>query len=166
MKKTKHLSSKLTSIQEYPFILKKEADKMKIYCPDLDLSYDQLPIAQNLAPHQRPHYFQMLGIAILKAWQQGEAKKEDLSKANKKVPLPSSELTPSSHQTEKLLSPPEIARRKGCHRDTVRRAIDRGELEFIRTAGGHRRVPQTLAEKWIKAHKNRLKGRPKNERLI
>ncbi|MCB0414572.1 MAG: excisionase family DNA-binding protein [Bdellovibrionales bacterium] len=154
------LSAKLLSIQEYPFIIKRQVDKLVIYSPDLNLSYSELPIIQKLSPSQKPHYFQMLGIAVLKAWQKGELKKEEMIKKHLSVPLPSEDLVPSRPLNEPLLSPIQIAKKMGCHKDTIRRAIDRGELKCTMTPGGHRKVLQSVAEEWVRSSQVRPKGRP------
>lgn len=53
-------------------------------------------------------------------------------------------------QDDVMLSPGEVARRFGVDPKTVIRWADSGQIEHIRTPGGHRRFPAAAVEKLLK----------------
>lgn len=159
-----NIEEKLRSIQDYPFIIRRELDRIKIYSPDLGVQFSELPTVQKLNKSSRKKYYEMLGVAVLKAWHLGEQTRDEMWKKYGSIPLPSKTHIPTEPVKEKLLTPQEVAERKACHVQTVRRAIDREELVAIITPGGHRKILETQAEDWIKKIPTRKKGRPKTYR--
>jgi len=53
---------------------------------------------------------------------------------------------------EQLLSPRDLAEALGVSESSVKRWVDRGELQALRTAGGHRRIDRREAIRFARAH--------------
>ncbi|NQZ78434.1 MAG: helix-turn-helix domain-containing protein [Ekhidna sp.] len=136
---------------DYPFVIKKELDRVVIYSPDLEVAFGELPIPSQIKPEDRKDYYQKLGLAVLKAWQKGEAVKSQMISDGDELPEPSKAYLPTRLSKQQFLSPVAIASMAGCHKDTVRRAIDRGEISSSLSPGGHRRVLEADALKWIES---------------
>ena len=132
----KDSEKKLLSVMDYPFVIRKELDRIVVHSPDLEVTYGELPIPQHISPSERKTYYQKLGLAVIRAWQKGEVLKTELIKQGKNVPEPSKDPFPTRHLSGRYLSPAQIAKMAGCHKDTVRRAIDSGKLPSDQTPGG------------------------------
>lgn len=152
------LFNRLRSIQEYPLVLRAELDRLQIYSPDLGVHNLNLPSVQALTKADRAKYYMRLGAEVLKTWKTIEETRERLTRAGQDLPEPSKAHFPTRPQNERALSPVEIAKLKGCHKDTVRRAIDRGELRSFATPGGHRRVLESEATRWLGESSCRKRG--------
>ena len=143
-------SDRLISIQSYPLVLPAELDNVKVFSPDFEVVNSTLPVAQRLSSKQKKRYFAMVGEQVLRTWQAAERARKSLINKGAKIPRPPMGLDADINQSPNdVLSPDEVATKVGCHRDTVRRAIDRGELKSTLTPGGHRRIVKAEAKRWI-----------------
>lgn len=143
-------SHRLIGIQAYPLVLQAEFDKVKIVSPDFEVVNDKLPALERLSKSQRKKYYAMLGEQVLRAWSAAEKVRQKMVTEGKHLPLPQNHTTIRvEEKSANFMSPDELAARIKCHKDTVRRAIDRGELKAVLTPGGHRRVAKNEARRWI-----------------
>jgi excisionase family DNA binding protein len=157
-------ADRLTSIQEYPLVLRSEFESLKIYIPDFAVETDSLPSIKRLKDSQKRKYFAMIGEQILKAWKKAEDQRGKMLQQGLPIPAPSPAHFPPDWDAEESYSPEEIAMRMKCHKDTIRRAIDRGELKSMITPGGHRRVLKSEVKRWLSDSGPRLRGRPSDQK--
>lgn len=68
-----------------------------------------------------------------------------------RTPAESSSNGRSAESSRKLLSPRELARALGVSESSVKRWVDQGALEAIRTTGGHRRISLADTMRFIRA---------------
>jgi excisionase family DNA binding protein len=149
-----------TSIQEYPIVLRSEAHLLKIYLPDFELEEASLPSVRFLKKSQKKTYFAKIGAQVLKLWHVAEQERQRRLRDGYKILPPSPAHFPPDFPSEVFYSPEEVAAKMKCHKDTVRRAIDRGELIAQTTPGGHRRIAKSEVVRWLKESGPRLRGRP------
>ena len=65
----------------------------------------------------------------------------------------------------KLLTTSEFAKLCGVTRFTVRNWVDLGKIKFVKTIGGHRRIPDSEVVSFIRIHEQKDNKSPKNRVL-
>jgi excisionase family DNA binding protein len=155
------LPKKLLSPLDYPLVIKAELGSLKIYSPDFKIATAALADLSLVPLAERKSYYQSVGAEVMRAWSKIQAAQKAMASQGKELPDPSDGFLPiAKGSREERLSPRDVAELMGCHVDTVRRAIDRGELKSRLTPGGHRRVLESDAREWLKAAPQRSPGRP------
>jgi excisionase family DNA binding protein len=155
------LPKQLLSPLDYPLVIKSELGSLKIYSPDFKIASANLAVLSLVPPAERKSYYQSVGAEVMRAWSKIQAAQKALASEGKELPDPSDGFLPIARGSrEKRLSPRDVAELMGCHVDTVRRAIDRGDLKSRLSPGGHRRVLESEARAWLKSAPKRSPGRP------
>ena len=89
-------------------------------------------------------------------WLTNQQKLRDFVKTRKLCPRPSKMKMGFEEGEEKPLTPPELARIAGVSADTIRRAIDRGDIDSIVTQKGHRKIPLPSVVDYLMERKQHL----------
>lgn len=134
------------SIFHYPIVLKQTREYLAVTCPDLGVTVvEPFPKDGKLSAQ----FMVRVGITVGKTWAKmaGELKRIEAAK------LPYPEPSFIKYATAKhsdWLSVPELAKLSGDSKNTIRRAIDRGDLEAEKSPGGHRSIPVLAAKAYLK----------------
>lgn len=139
MKKT-HAST------EYPIVIKQVKNSVVLSCPDFKQNkIVDLPEDKKITPEFLTRVAEQIG----RIWLKNHMKLVEFAGTEIPPPAPSKIKSVLEKREEKLISPPELAELAGVSSDTIRRAIDRGEIESELTSGGHRRVTHVQAIRYL-----------------
>ncbi|MFN3454410.1 MAG: helix-turn-helix domain-containing protein [Pseudobdellovibrio sp.] len=139
----------LTTTFDYPIVIKHIHGFLTISVPDLGIS-EKIPIDKNFHEEKKleqnkEHIWKFLSDIIKVA--------DSHRKTKKWVPNPS-QIKAQLKKAEKDYSLPEFQKALSSHisisENTIRREIQRGKIICYTTEGGHRRIPESELQRYLK----------------
>lgn len=131
---------------EYPVVIKQMKDMVVIACPDLKQT-EVLPLPEN--GRIDPSFVMKVAEKIGQIWLKNHLRLKEIAASDLPCPEPSKIRMSLNERREKPLTAPQLAQIAGVSPDTIRRAIDRGELASELTSGGHRKIPFPVAMQYL-----------------
>ena len=115
-------------------------------CPDLKQT-QVLALPEN--GKIDPQFIVKVAEKIGQIWLKNHLRLKELASLELPCPLPSKIRMSLDEKREKPLTAPELAQIAGVSPDTIRRAIERGDLKCEITSGGHRKIPFPVAIQYL-----------------
>jgi excisionase family DNA binding protein len=127
---------------EFPVVIKQIKDLVVVSCPDFRHAETiALPSSRRISKE----FVIKVTEKLAQVWLKNHLRLSELAALNLPCPKPSKIRMALDEKKQKPLTAPQLAKMAGVSADTIRRAIDRGELKSEVTSGGHRKISQEVA---------------------
>ena len=148
------MENKLTSF-DYPIVLKHVHGFLTFSVPDLGIS-EKFPIAKDFyQSSQIEKHKEKIWQMLVNVLQESEKHIDQ-----KKWVPDASQIKTSLKKPEKDYSLPEFKKILSQHitvsENTLRRAIEKGQIICLKTEGGHRRIPESEIDRYLKTAKTNV----------
>lgn len=123
---------------EYPIVIKQVNDFLTVSCPDLPKT-TSIPIPEKGG--LSGEFLSKVALELRKRWIENQTRLRDFDSTKCTTPTPSEIRTTISDRGTKPFTPNRLAKILGVSGNTIRRAIQRGEIGCESTSGGHIKIP-------------------------